>query len=76
MEEIKIGLWKKESKNGNIYYSGKTTIAGKECYVTMFDNRENKKNEKAPDFNISIKEKVVESKVITEYEANDDDLPF
>jgi len=52
-QEIKIGVWQKESKNGNKYYGGQTDTH----FVTVFDNRENKKNPKAPDFQIIMKEK-------------------
>ena len=52
-EEIKIGVWEKESKNGNKYYGGATDTH----WVTVFDNREWKKNPKSPDFQIIMKEK-------------------
>lgn len=72
MEEIKIGVWSKKSKNGFDYYGGKTQINGVDYFVTVFDNRENKKNEKAPDFNIILK-KVEKQVVISE---EDEGLPF
>lgn len=56
MNEIKTGLWKKESKKGNIYYSGKIKIENKEYYINLFTN--NKTNEKQPDFNIILKDNI------------------
>lgn len=56
MNEIKTGLWKKESKRGNIYYSGKIKIENKEYYINLFKN--NKTNEKQPDFNIILKDNI------------------
>lgn len=50
--EIKTGLWKKQSKKGNSYYSGKIKIEDKEYWVRIFKN--NKENEKQPDLNLFL----------------------
>ena len=55
--EIKTGLWKKESKKGNKYCSGKFKLDGKEYYLTLFNN-DKKGNEKAPDFNLIIRDSI------------------
>ena len=55
--EIKIGLWEKKSQKGNIYYNGKFKLEGKEYKITLFKN-EQKLNEKAPDFNLIIRDSI------------------
>jgi hypothetical protein len=50
--EIKTGLWKKQSKKGNSYYSGKIKIEDKEYWVRIFKN--NKENDKQPDLNLFL----------------------
>lgn len=72
-EEIRIGVWSKTSKNGNTYFGGKTTINNQEYFVTVFDNRENKTNEKAPDFNVILKANV---KQVVIKEDDNSGLPF
>lgn len=54
MAEYKTGLWEKKSQKGNTYYSGKIKIGTEEYYINLFSNT-NKTSEKAPDFNILIK---------------------
>ena len=54
---MNIGLWNKESKKGTTYATGKVTIGGKECKITLFKN-ENKKSEKSPDYNILIEDSI------------------
>lgn len=54
--EIKTGLWKKQSKKGNSYYSGKIKIEEKEYWVRIFKN--NKENEKQPDLNLFLNQDI------------------
>jgi uncharacterized protein (DUF736 family) len=53
MEQV-VALWKKESKNGNPYFSG--VAYPDEVYVTGFFNT-NKKNPKEPDLRIYLNTK-------------------
>lgn len=55
--EIKVGIWKKTSKKGNTYCSGKFKLDGKEYYLTLFNN-DKKGNEKAPDFQLFIRDSI------------------
>lgn len=55
--EIKTGLWQKESKNGNTYYSGKLKINDKEYKLQLFKS-ENKKSEKSPDYTLFIRDSI------------------
>ncbi len=68
MNEFKAGLWQKESKNGNKYYSGKIKLGNKEYYITLFDGKS--ENEKAPKFNLIMREKG-EEKLETQKLADD-----
>jgi hypothetical protein len=56
-EEFRCGLWKKEAKSGIKYCSGKLKIGDKEYQVTLFNN-DKKGNEKAPDFNLIVKDNI------------------
>ena len=56
-EEYRCGLWKKKSQKGITYCTGKFKIADKEYYLTLFKN-EQKLNEKAPDFNLIIRDSI------------------
>ena len=51
-EKYNIGLWNKTSKKGLQYCNGKTSINGVVYKVLLFKN--NKKNEKSPDYNITL----------------------
>jgi hypothetical protein len=53
--EIRTGLWIKDSKKGTKYMSGTLKLDGKEYYLTMFKN--NKNNEKQPDYNLILRSK-------------------
>ena len=55
--EIKTGIWKKTSKKGNTYCSGKFKLNGKDYYLTLFNN-DKKGNEKAPDFQLFIRDSI------------------
>lgn len=55
--EIKTGIWKKTSKKGNTYCSGKFNLNGKDYYLTLFNN-DKKGNEKAPDFQLFIRDSI------------------
>ena len=57
-EEYRAGLWKKTSKNGTKYCSGKLKIGNKEYQLTLFNN-DKKGNEKAPDFNLIVRDSVI-----------------
>ena len=57
-EEFRCGLWKKEAKTGTKYCSGKLKIGDKEYQLTLFNN-DKKGNEKAPDFNLIIRDSVI-----------------
>ena len=78
MEEFKIGLWSKQSKGGFNYYAGKVVINGEEYHIAMFDNRDKKKSEKSPDFNINMQKKKVEEQTQAVQQEADQysDLPF
>lgn len=52
MEKSIGALWKKESKDGKIYFSGNIEIAeGNKIRVVVFAN-DRKKNEREPDYRI------------------------
>lgn len=53
--KIKTGLWKKQSKKGNNYYSGKIKIGNKEYNIALFKNEKSK--ETSPDLMLYIEEK-------------------
>ena len=52
--EYKTEIWKKQSEKGTTYFNGKIKIGEQEYRITLFKN--NKQNEKQPDFNIIIRE--------------------
>lgn len=56
-EEYRAGLWKKKSQKGTTYCTGKFKIADKEYSLTLFNN-DKKGNEKAPDFNLIIRDNI------------------
>ena len=56
-EEYRAGLWKKKSQKGTTYCTGKFKIGEKEYYLTLFNN-DKKGNEKAPDFNLIIRDSI------------------
>lgn len=56
-EEYRSALWKKEAKSGVKYCSGKLKIGEREYQVTLFNN-DKKGNEKAPDFNLIVKDNI------------------
>ena len=51
---MNTGLWERKSKQGNTYYAGKITIGDKTYLVNLFKN--NKQNDKQPDYNIMLKD--------------------
>ena len=53
----KIGLWAKQSKNGNVYYAGKLKINNKEYKFQLFKT-ETKKSEKSPDYTLFIRDSI------------------
>ena len=57
-EEYRTGLWKKQSEKGTKYCSGKLKIGDKEYQLTLFNN-DKKGNEKAPDFNLIVRDSVI-----------------
>ena len=56
-EEYRAGLWKKKSKSGITYCSGKIKIGANEYYITLFNN-DKKGNEKAPDFQLIMRDSI------------------
>lgn len=80
-EEYRTGLWKKTSKNGIKYCTGKLKIGDKEFQVTLFNN-DKKGNEKAPDFNLILRngdinqetQKQSENVTINTEKKNDEDI--
>lgn len=56
-EEYRAGLWKKKSQKGTTYCTGKFKMGEKEYYLTLFNN-DKKGNEKAPDFNLIIRDSI------------------
>ena len=56
-EEYRCGLWKKQSQKGTKYCTGKLKIGDREYQVTLFNN-DKKGNEKAPDFNLIVKDNI------------------
>lgn len=61
--KIKTGLWKKQSKKGTNYYSGKVVIEDKEYNLAIFKN--NKEKDTQPDLMLYIEEKEKEKKSLT-----------
>ena len=61
--EYRCGLWKKKSQKGTTYCSGKIKIGTTEYQVRLFNN-DKKGNDKAPDFNLIVKDEI--EKQITE----------
>lgn len=57
-EEYRAGLWKKVGKSGITFCSGKLKIGDKEYQLTLFNN-DKKGNEKAPDFNLIVRDSVI-----------------
>ena len=57
-EEYRAGLWKKVSQKGTTYCTGKFKIGEKEYSLTLFNN-DKKGNEKAPDFNLIIRDSAI-----------------
>lgn len=53
--EKSLGLWEKTSKKGLVYFTGNAKIDGKDYKLVLFKN-DNKKNEKAPDYNLMVEE--------------------
>lgn len=60
-EEYRTGLWKKEANSGTKYCSGKLKIGEKEYQVTLFNN-DKRGNEKAPDFNLIVRNNIISQK--------------
>lgn len=56
-EEYRTGLWKKQAKSGITYCSGKIKLGDREFQVVLFNN-DKKGNEKAPDFNLILKDSI------------------
>ena len=56
-EEYRCGLWKKQSQKGTKYCTGKLKIGDREYQITLFNN-DKKGNEKAPDFNLIVKDNI------------------
>lgn len=54
--KYKTGLWKKVSEQGTHYCSGKVKIGTTDFKVVLFKNE--KKNEKSPDFNLILEDSV------------------
>ena len=81
-EEYKTGLWQQTSQKGLKYYYGKIKIGEAEYQLTLFKN--NKTNDKQPDLNIIIRNKLKEDKsseqIFAEFgeitEVTDEDLAF
>jgi hypothetical protein len=48
------GLWKEQDRNGDLYYSGKITIEGKEVRFRAFSNRYKQDGENTPDFRVFL----------------------
>jgi hypothetical protein len=73
----KIGaLWLKDGKKGK-FMSGKIEVEGKEYAILVFKNE--KKNDKQPDYNINLRNDNEVEKPKSDYEKpleENDDLPF
>ena len=65
--EYRCGLWKKKSEKGTTYCSGKIKIGTTEYQVRLFNN-DKKGNDKAPDFNLILKDE-------TEEKINKNNIP-
>ena len=57
--EYRAGIWKKKSQKGTTYCSGKIKIGTTEYQIRLFNN-DKKGNEKAPDFNLILKDETEE----------------
>ena len=80
-EQIRTGLWKKESDRGS-YYSGKVEINGVGYWVNLYRN-ERKESETQPDLNLILKPRDAQAKPAAKPAAKpvakpeiDDDFPF
>lgn len=77
--EIKTGLWNKQSQSGNNYAQGKLSVNGKTYKVLLFTNY-NKLKENSPDYNLILQEMEEQAKQVKEEKdeivVTDDDLPF
>lgn len=49
------GLWRRESKSGNKYLTGKITLDGQDYNLVIFAAK-SKKTDKSPDFNVYLSE--------------------
>lgn len=49
------GLWKRESKSGNKYLTGKINVNGQDVSLVVFATKE-KRNEKSPDYVVYLSE--------------------
>ena len=54
-EQIRTGLWKKESERGS-YYTGSVEINGQHYWVNLYKN-DRKESDKHPDLNLALKPK-------------------
>lgn len=59
----------KLTKDGKEYYGGSCLIGGKKYFVTLFDNRTNKKFPKSPDFSFMFSEPKWQSKGVNPVSA-------
>lgn len=57
--EYRTGIWKKEAKSGIKYCTGKIKIGSTEYQIRLFNN-DKKGNDKAPDFNLILKDETEE----------------
>lgn len=53
--EFRAGLWKKQSAKGTKFCTGKIKIGTNEYNIMLFNN-DKKGNEKAPDFNLILRD--------------------
>lgn len=85
MAEYRSGLWKKQSSKGTKFCSGKIKIGTNEYQILLFNN-DKKGNDKAPDFNLIVrdsqeiqeqpKEQVDPFKAFGDKIELDEDIPF
>ena len=74
MAEFRAGLWKKVGKSGIKFCSGKIKIGTQDYQIVLFNN--DKKNDKAPDFNLILRTEEVKQEQVKQEQVKDNVDPF
>ncbi len=54
-EDVRSGLWPKQSKSGNTYLNGSVTLDGKKYWISGFTNDDANEQNRKPDMNLIFK---------------------